>query len=66
MSKGMEYQRRIQEAIEQFEAAVVRREKKGILESGLPLQQDVDRAREQLLNVVAQVVTEERMAKERS
>lgn len=66
MSKGMESQRRIQEALAQFEAAVVRRENKKMLESGVPLQQEVDRAREQLLNVVAQVVTEQRLAKEGS
>jgi hypothetical protein len=65
MSKGMEYQRRIQEALAQFEAAVVRREKKKMLESGVPLQQEVDRARDQVLQEVAKVVTEERMTRER-
>lgn len=62
MSKGMESQRRIQEALAQFEAAVVRRENKRMLESEVPLQQEVDRARDQLLKVVAQVVTEQRLA----
>jgi hypothetical protein len=66
MSKGMEFQRRIQDALGQFEAAVVRRENKKMLESGVSLQQDVDRARDQVLSVVAQVVTEQRMAKEGS
>jgi hypothetical protein len=66
MSKGMEYQRRIQEALAQFEAAVVRREKKKMLESGVPLQQEVDRARDQVLQEVAKVVTEERMTRERA
>ena len=64
MSKGMEYQRRIQEVLAQFEAAVVRRENKKLLESGVPLQQEVDRARDQVLKVVAEVVTAQRMAKE--
>ena len=64
MSKGMEYQRRIQEVLAQFEAAVVRRENKKLLESGVPLQQEVDRARDQVLKVVAEVVTALRMAKE--
>jgi hypothetical protein len=62
MSKGMESQRRIQEALAQFEAAVVHREHKKMFESEVPLQQEVDRARSQLLEVVAQVVTEQRVA----
>ena len=66
MSKGMEYQRRIQEVLAQFEAAVARRENKKLLESGVPLQQEVDRAREQVLKVVAEVVTAQRVAKEGS
>ena len=66
MSKGMEYQRRIQDALAQFEAAVVRRENKKMLESAVPLQQEVDRARDQLLQEVARVVTEQRMAREGS
>ena len=66
MSKGMEGQRRSQDALAQFEAAVVRRENKKLLESGVPLQQEVDRARDQLLKTVAEVVTEQRMAREGS
>ncbi len=63
MGKGMEYQQRIQEALEAFEAAIVRRENKKVLESKVPLQQDADRARARLLDVIAKVVTEERLAK---
>ena len=63
MSKGMEYQQRIQEALQAFEAAIVRRENKQMLESKVPLQQDVDRARAKVLEVVAKVVAEERLAK---
>ena len=63
MGKGMEYQQRIQEALGAFEAAVVRRENKQMLESKVPLQQDVDRARAKVLEVVAKVVAEERLAK---
>ncbi len=62
MGKGMEYQQRIQEALQAFEDAVVRRENKNLLESKVPLQQEVDRARTRLLETVAKVVTEERMA----
>ena len=63
MSKGMEYQQRIQEALAAFGGAIVRREHKQVLESKVPLQQDVDRARAKVLEVVAKVVAEERLAK---
>jgi hypothetical protein len=63
MGKGLEYQQRIREALEAFENAVVRRENKKMLESKVPLQQEVDRARTNLLEVVAKVVTEDRLAK---
>lgn len=63
MSKGMEYQQRIQEALAAFEEAIVRRENKNLLESKVPLQQEADRARTRLLEVIAKVVTEERLAK---
>lgn len=62
MGKGMEYQQRLHEALEAFEEAVVRRENKQLLESKVPLQQEVDRARAKLLEVVAKVVAEERLA----
>jgi hypothetical protein len=63
MSKGMEYQQRIQEAVAAFEEAIVRRESKSLLESKVPLQQEADRARARLLDVIAKVVTEQRLAK---
>lgn len=63
MGKGMEYQQRIQEALGVFEDAIVRRENKQLLESKVPLQQEVDRARSKVLEVVAKVVTEERLKK---
>lgn len=63
MGKGMEYQQRIQQALEAFEGAVVRRENKKVLESKVPLQQEVDRSRARLLEVIAKVVTEERLAR---
>jgi hypothetical protein len=63
MSKGMENQQRIQEALAAFEAAIVRRENKAVLESKVPLQQEADRARTRLLDVIAKVVTEARLAK---
>ena len=63
MGKGMEYQQRIQEALGAFENAIVRRENKQLLESKVPLQQEVDRARSKVLEVVAKVVAEERLRK---
>jgi hypothetical protein len=62
MSKGMENQQRIQEALAAFEDAIVRRENKAVLESRVPLQQEADRARARLLEVIAKVVTEARLA----
>lgn len=63
MSKGLEYQQRIQEALAAFEEAIVRRENKKVLESKVPLQQEADRARAKVLDVIAKVVTEERLGK---
>jgi len=63
MGKGLEYQQRIQNALAEFEAAIVRRENKKVLESKVPLQQEADRARAKVLDVIAKVVTEERLSK---
>ncbi len=63
MGKGLEYQQRIQEALAAFEEAIVRRENKKVLESKVPLQQEADRARARVLDVIAKVVTEERLGK---
>lgn len=62
MGKGQEYVRRVQAALDEFEQAVIRRENKTpVIDSKVPLQQDVDRARKQLMEVVAKVVAEERL-----
>lgn len=63
MSKGLEHQQQIQEALAAFEEAIVRRENKAVLESKVPLQQEADRARARVLDVIARVVTEERLRK---
>ncbi len=65
MGKGQEYVKRVQEALDGFENAVVRRENKGLMESKVALQQEVDRARERVLEVVAKIVAEERLRAER-
>jgi len=66
MGKGQEYVKRVSEALDEFERAVVRREHKKALESKVPLQQEVDRAREQLKQVIATVVAEERIRAEKA
>ncbi len=65
MGKGQEYVKRVQEALDGFEKAVVRRENKGLMESKVALQQEVDRAREKVLEAVAKIVAEERLRAER-
>jgi hypothetical protein len=64
MGKGKEYQQQINEALDAFETAIVRREQRSLLESKVPLQQEVDRARAKVLEVVAKVVAAERLEKE--
>ncbi|HXV85577.1 MAG TPA: hypothetical protein VD793_02705 [Gemmatimonadales bacterium] len=65
MGKGQEYVKRVSEALDALEEAIVRREHKRPLESKVPLQQGVDRAREQVKQVIAQVVAEERLRAEK-
>jgi hypothetical protein len=62
MSSGLEYQHQIIEALTAFEKAVVKREKR-LVGSKVPLQEDVDAAREKLLNVIVGIVKKERGAK---
>jgi hypothetical protein len=61
MSTGHEYVQRIQHALSEFEDAVVHREHKKLLESKVSLQQDTDQARERVVQVVVDVVTQERL-----
>jgi hypothetical protein len=62
MGKGQEYVQRVTQALDVFEQAVVHREnKKPFLDSKVALQQGVDRARTQLMEVIAKVVAEERL-----
>ena len=66
MGKGHDYVHRLNEAISTFEESVVNREHKQLLESKVPLQQAVDRARHQLVKTVVDMVTEARLEKEPS
>ncbi len=65
MGTGKEYQQQIDDALAAFEAAIVRREQRSLLEGKVPLQQEVDRARRKVLEVVAKLVVAERLEKER-
>lgn len=62
MSSGLEYQHMIVEALNEFEDAVVHREKK-LLGSKVPLQQEVDTARDKLMKVIVDIVMKERGSK---
>ena len=48
--------KQIQEALTGFEEAVVRRENKKLLETKIPLQQGVDKARDRVVQVVVELV----------
>ena len=60
-SLGKEYLHRIHEALSTFEQCIVEREKWKPLESKVTRQQDVDHARQKLVDVVVDLVTAERM-----
>ncbi len=62
MSTGLEYQQQIIEVLTAFEQAVVKRQKR-LVGSKVPLQADVDAARDRLLKVVVDIVKKERAAK---
>ena len=66
MGKGQEYVKRMQEALDGFEQAIVRRENRSLMETKVGLQQEVDRARDKVLEVVAKIVAEERLRAEGS
>ncbi len=60
-SVGREYVQLVQKALSEYEDAIMRREHKKLLESKVSLQQDVDSARQKVLDVVVDLVTKERM-----
>lgn len=64
MTKGHEYLSKIHSALREFEEAVVEREKFKLLESKVTRQQDVDGARQKVVDAVVKIVTEERMKKQ--
>lgn len=59
-SKGKEYLRRLNEALTSFEQAITRREHKGLLDGAVTLQQDVDSARQRVIEAAVQIAKEAR------
>ena len=63
MSVGKEYLKVLHEALAGFEEAVKARENPGMLASRVSLQQDVDKARERIIDTVVNIVTQDRLAR---
>lgn len=61
-SKGKEFLRRLTDALATFEQAVVRRERKGFLDSAVTLQQEVDSARQRVIEAAVEIAKEAREA----
>ncbi len=64
MGKGHDNLHRLNEAVSAFEESVVNREHKKLLETKVPLQQAVDRARHHLVRTVVDMVTKAPSEKE--
>jgi hypothetical protein len=60
VSVGKEHLQKLHEALERFEAAVKEREHPGLLRNKVALQQDVDTARQRVVEVVVQIAVAER------
>ncbi len=58
MGKGHELLHRVHEALNEFEQSVVRREHRKMLDSKVSLQQDVDTARQHVVQTIIQVIKE--------
>lgn len=66
MGLGHDYLSRIHEALRDFETAVCDREKFKPLESKVTRRQDVDHARQKLIETIVDIVTKERLAKKQN
>jgi hypothetical protein len=60
-SIGKEYLSRIHERLRNFEQAVIEREKFKPFESKVTRQQEVDTARDKLIEIIVDIVTKERL-----
>jgi hypothetical protein len=58
---GKDYLHSVNEALRNYEDAIIQREKFRPLESKVARQQNVDHARQKLVDVVVEIVTGERM-----
>lgn len=56
MSKGKEFVRRLHQVLTDFEQAVVKREHKKLLDNPIVLQQDVDAARQRVVDTMVELV----------
>jgi len=63
MSVGKEYLRRIHDALAEFEKAIKEHANPGVLGTSVASQQNVDRARQNVVEVVVDIVTKDRMQK---
>lgn len=63
MSVGKEYLKQIHDALAAFEEAIKRRENPGFFAGKVGLQQDVDSARDKVVQAVVDIVTKDRMKK---
>ena len=61
MGEGHDYLKQVQDALRNFEEAVVEREKHKFLESKVARRQTVAHARETVVDVVVKLVTAEKM-----
>ena len=61
MSVGKEYLHRIQDALAEFEQVIKQKEHPGFTGSKVSLQQDVDKARQKVVDVVVDIITKDRM-----
>jgi hypothetical protein len=59
MSSGLEHQKQIHEALKEFEAAIVKREKR-FFGNKVALQQDIDTIRDKLLKIIVNIALTER------
>jgi hypothetical protein len=59
MSSGLEHQRQIHEALKEFEAAIVKRERR-FFGNKVSLQQEVDNKRDKLLKIIVDIALTER------
>lgn len=62
MSKGREFLHRLNQSLLEFERAVARREHKKLWDSAVSLQQDVDHARQKVIEIAVQIAKEAREA----